>query len=82
MRTMTNLVFFGICDWVSFFERREYELDEPLSFLELGVEDSSSETESGIARFLPLGSRVGSLMINAAGIGGCVALRVLLHILR
>lgn len=64
---MTNLAFFGIC---CAFERREYELDEPLGFLDDGAADSSSDMDSGAARFFPLGSRVGSLMINAAGVGG------------
>lgn len=66
---MTNLDFFGICA-VSFFERSEYVLDEPLSFLLFVAADSSSEMDSGAARFFPLGSRLGSLMINAAGVGG------------
>lgn len=49
-------------DW----ERREYAV--VLARLEEGPEASSSELVSNAARFLPLGSLSGSLMVKAAGV--------------
>lgn len=76
MHSETHLAgFLGVCaDAASFFIFR-------LRFDELGAEAeaevatafSLSEVESGAARFFPLRSFGGSLMINAVAVGGSVA---------
>lgn len=67
------LVFFGIVEdvAVSFFDRA---LDVRNRF-DVGREDSSSDTDSGAARFLPFESLAGSLMINPVAGGAMVARR-------
>ncbi len=71
----TDFDFFGMVALAS-FRPREYDPDL-IRLEEVLGPASSSEPDSGIARFLPLGSLGGSLMINAAGVGGKVARRAL-----
>lgn len=71
--TGTYFDFFGMSatvTWASVLERREYALVVLVRLEEFAAgAASSSEIDSGSARFLPLGSFTGSLMVTPAAIG-------------